>query len=518
MLHARVVRPPSYGARLEDFDADPIEAMPGVVRVLRDGDFLCVVAAREWQAITAMHALAASVRWTETAQLPDPAAFPGALRQMAAQDFTILDRTLAAPAGAKRVKASYSRPYLAHGSIGPSCAVAHFTGGALTVWTHGQGVYPLRASLAELVGLPPDKVRCIHVEGSGCYGHNGADDAAGDAALIAMALPEKPIRLQLMRDQEQLWEPFGPAMAAEVEAALDDGGRIADWRYEVWSNTHERRPGGAGMLLAGQLGARKFPQKPLKPIPQPEGGGDRNAIPLYGLPSIRVTHHFVTEMPLRVSAQRSLGAYLNIFAIESFMDELASAAGIDPVAFRLGHLDDPRAREVVQTAAEKFGWSDWRKSAGQGRGFAFARYKNLGAYAAVALDLTVERATGAVRLGRVVAAVDSGQPVNPDGIRNQIEGAIVQSASWTLFEAVGFDRHRITSRDWSRYPILHFDAAPRSVAVHILDRPGQPFLGTGEAGQGPAAAAIGNAVADALGMRLRDLPLSRDRLKAAIGI
>jgi nicotinate dehydrogenase subunit B len=518
MLHARVVRPPSYGAQLQDVDTAVIEALPGVVRVLRDGDFLAVVATREWQAVTAQQALQAAAHWTETAALPEPAAFPALLRHLSAQDYVILDRSQPGAPAAKRLTAQYSRPYLSHGSIGPSCAVALFLDQALTVWTHGQGVYPLRASLAELTGLVPDKIRCIHVEGSGCYGHNGADDAAGDAAFIAMAMPGKPIRVQLMRDQEQLWEPFGPAMTAEAEAGLDAAGRIVDWRYEVWSNTHERRPGGAGLLLAGQLGTRKFPPRALTPIPQPEGGGDRNAIPLYALPSARVVHHFVTEMPLRVSAQRSLGAYLNIFAIESFLDELALAAGTDPVAFRLRHLEDARAREVVQRAADKFGWADWRKAAGQGRGFAFARYKNLSAYCAVALDLTVDRSSGAIRLGRVAAAVDSGQAVNPDGIRNQIEGAIVQSSSWTLFEAVGFDRHRVTSRDWSRYPILRFDAAPRSVEVEILDRPGQPFLGAGEAGQGPAAAAIGNAVADALGVRLRDLPLSCERVRAAIGV
>ncbi len=518
MLHARLVRPPSYGAALQAFDAAAIEALPGVVKVLRDGDFLAVIATREWQAVTAQRALQAVSQWTESATLPDPRAFPAVLRHLAAQDFVILDRSQPGAPTTKRLTAQYSRPYLSHGSIGPSCAVALFQDHALTVWTHGQGVFPLRASLAELFGLAPDQIRCIHVEGSGCYGHNGADDAAGDAAFIAMAMPGRPIRVQLMRDQEALWEPFGPAMTAEAEAGLDEAGRIVDWRYKVWSNTHDRRPGGAGMLLAGQLGTRKFPPKPLTPIPQPEGGGDRNAIPLYALPSAKVVHHFVTEMPLRVSAQRSLGAYLNIFAIESFLDELALAAGADPVAFRLRHMEEARAREVIQRAAETFGWAGWRKQAGHGRGFAFARYKNLGAYCALALDLTVDRSSGVIRLGRVVAAVDSGQAVNPDGIRNQIEGAIVQSASWTLFEAVSFDRHRVTSRDWSRYPILRFDAAPRSIEVEILDRPGQPFLGTGEAGQGPAAAAIGNAVADAAGVRLRDLPLSPERVKAAVGI
>jgi nicotinate dehydrogenase subunit B len=519
MLHARVVRPPSYGARLDGFEGGGIEALPGVVKLVRDGDFLAIVAAREWQAVTAMQALAAAARWTETAILPDEADMVAVLKRLPAENYTILDRPGPAASAAQTVAAQYSRPYLGHGSIGPSCAVAQLVDGVLTVWTHSQGVHPLRGALAELTGLAPEQVRCIHAEGSGCYGHNGADDAAGDAALLALALPGPPIRVQLMRDQEQGWEPFGPAMAAEASAALDAEGRIVDWHYAVWSNPHDRRPGGAGMLLAGQLGSRKFEQKPIKPIPQPEGGGDRNAIPLYVLPSARVIHHFLPSMPVRVSAQRSLGAYLNVFAIESFMDELAAAAEADPVEFRLRHLDDARARDVVARAAEKFGWVAGQKlPAGRGRGFGFARYKNLGAYAAVALELAVDRETGAVRIDRVVAAVDSGQPVNPDGIRNQIEGAIIQSASWTLYERVRFDRVRITSRDWSAYPILRFQAAPRSIEVHIVDRPGQPFLGTGEAGQGPTAAAIANAVADAVGVRMRDLPLSPPRLKAALGV
>jgi CO/xanthine dehydrogenase Mo-binding subunit len=406
-----------------------------------------------------------------------------------------------------------------HGAIGPSCALAVFADDGMTVWTHTQGVYPLRTALAQLLGMPPEKVRCVHVEGSGCYGHNGADDVAADAALIARAVPGRPVRVQWMREQEHTSEPYGPAMVAEVSGALDAEGRIVDWDYGVWSNTHNRRPNVGGLLLQNAALPTSLPIPPPAPIPMPEGGGDRNSNPIYALPNARVVSHFVPEMPLRVSAMRALGAYLNVFAIESFIDELAIAAGADPVEFRLRHLTDERGRAVVQMAAERF---DWSKPAshepGRGRGFAFARYKNLGAYCAVALDLTVEHETGRIRLGRVVAAVDSGQPINPDGIRNQIEGAMVQSASWTLYEQVRFDRRHITSTDWSGYPVLRFPAAPESIEVHILPRPGQPFLGTGEAGQGPMAAAIANALHDAAGVRLRDLPLSSDRVKAAIGV
>jgi nicotinate dehydrogenase subunit B len=250
----------------------------------------------------------------------------------------------------------------------------------------------------------------------------------------------------------------------------------------------------------------------------PEGGGDRNAIPLYKFPNARVVHPFVPAMQIRVSALRSLGAYMNVFALESFMDELAKTAGADPVEFRLRHMEDVRARDVITEAAKRFGWSGYRSTKGRGRGFAFARYKNLGAYAAIAIEAEVEHETGRVRILRAVAATDSGQAVNPDGIRNQIEGGIVQSSSWTLYEAVTFDNTRITSGDWSSYPILRFPEVPQNVDVYVIDRPGQPFLGTGEAAQGPTAAAIANAVADATGARIRELPLSHDRIKAAIGV
>jgi CO/xanthine dehydrogenase Mo-binding subunit len=320
-----------------------------------------------------------------------------------------------------------------------------------------------------------------------------------------------------MREQEHGSEPLGPAMVSEARAGLDAAGNIIAWNYEVWSNTHTMRPGGAGQLLAARsLG---FVAPAPRPIPQPEGGGDRNAIPLYALKQARVVHHFVPEMPLRVSALRALGAYMNIFAIESFMDELAQAAGIDPVAFRLQHLDDGRAHDVITLAARRFGWeAGQRAPAEHGRGFAFARYKNLAAYCAVAVEVAVERDSGRVRLVRAVAAVDSGEAVSPDGIRNQIEGAILQSASWTLLEQVRFDARRIVSLDWGSYPILRFGAVPERVEVYVVDQPGMPFLGTGEAGQGPTAAAIANAVADATGARIRELPLTAARVKAALGI
>jgi nicotinate dehydrogenase subunit B len=517
MVHARIVRPPSYGAQLTDLDSSAVEKLPGVVKVVRDGNFLAVVATKQFQAIKAMAALSAAAKWRETATLPKQDDLPRVLTSLPSQDFTIFQQSNPAVAGAKTIEATYARPYQAHGSIGPSCAVAQFIDGAMTVWTHTQGVYPDRQGIAEMLRMPSESVRCIHVEGSGCYGHNGADDAAADAALIARALPGVPVRVQWTREQEHAWEPFGPAMVTKLKASLDGEGKISDWNFEVWSNTHSMRPGGAGSMLAAQHMAQPFTPPAAKPLPLPEGGGDRNAIPIYKFPNAKVVHHFIPTMPLRISAMRALGAYHNVFSIESFMDELAVAAGADPVEFRLKHLDDPRGRDVINKAAEGFGWRKGQKAPqDRGFGFAFARYKNLAAYCAIATEVEVNRETGSPRLVRAVAAVDSGQVINPDGLINQIEGAIVQSMSWTLYESVSFDDTRITSIDWQTYPILRFNSVPESVEVHIINRPGQPFLGSGETGQGPAAASIANAIADATGKRLRDLPLTRKRVKDAI--
>jgi nicotinate dehydrogenase subunit B len=519
MVHARVVRPPSYGARLRSVDVPAVERMSGVLKVVRDGSFLAVVTQREFQAVRAMDALAMACQWDENTSLPDPARLYDWVRNAPAKEYVIQDRRSGVESSGRTLEAVYHRPYQLHGSIGPSCAVALAQTDSLTVWTHSQGVYPLRGALAEMLRMEQDKVHCIHMEGSGCYGHNGADDVAADAALIAMALPGRPVRVQWMRDQEHAWEPFGAAMVASVRATLDSNGTVADWHYEVWSNAHSTRPGGAGNLMPAWHLAAPFMQPVPEPIPQPTGGGDRNAIPLYQFANTRVVHHFIRDMPVRVSALRGLGAYMNVFALESFMDELAHAAGADPVEFRLRHLQDPRARDVVQLAAEKFGWTSAAKLPnGRGRGLAFAKYKNLAAYTAVAVELEVQRETGQIRLLRFAAADDSGEIVNPDGIRNQIEGGIVQSASWTLQEAVTFDDTRITSRDWSTYPILRFIDLPERIEVHLINRPREPYLGTGESAQGPTAAAIANALANATGVRLRELPFTRRNIKAAIGV
>lgn len=518
MVHARVVRPPSYGARLAGVDTQAVAAMPGVLKVVRDGSYLAVIAEHEYQAIVAMRALSRAARWEERPTLPPEQELHAHLQRLPSKDKLDLGNVWDALSGDGTIQATYRRPYQMHASIGPSCAVALAKDGSLTVWTHTQGAYPLRDALAEMVHWPKERVRCIHVEGSGCYGHNAADDAAADAALLASALPGRPVRVQWMREDEHAWEPYGSAMIANGQARLDGNGRVTQWRYEVWSHSHSTRPGPAGNLLPAWHLAQPFTQPEPSPIPLPAGGGDRNAIPLYAFGDASVLYHFVPAMPLRVSALRSLGAYMNVFAVESFMDELALAARADPVAFRMRHLTDSRAVDVVRTAADRFGWPTWQRKPGRGRGFAYARYKTLAAYAAIAMEIEVEPASGNVHVLRAVVAVDSGDAVNPDGIRNQMEGGVVQSISWTLFERVSFDATRIASRDWGTYPVLRFPDVPDSIDVHVIERPGAPFLGTGEAAQGPTAAALGNAIADATGVRMRDLPFDRERLRNSLAL
>jgi CO/xanthine dehydrogenase Mo-binding subunit len=560
MLHGRVVRPPGYGAKLEGFDQARIKAvrdgtlvgwiaeremlqsriarplgdgtksgefdqaqlkamLPGVVAVVRDGSFLGVIAEREEQAVKASLVLAESARWTAGPPLPDQAHIHDHLLALATEDKVVNEKEAALPEGVKVVEATYRKPYMAHGAIGPSCAVAQLSDGKMTVWTHSQGVFPLRGNLAMALKMPAESIRCIHAEGSGCYGHNAADDVALDAALLARAAAGRPVRVQWMRADEFLWEPFGSAMVMKARAALSPDGRIADWNYDVWSNTHSMRPsepGGNNLLASWYLAE---PQRPSPPRmqPQPNGGGDRNAVPLYDFPRQRITNHLIKDMPLRVSALRTLGAYANVFAMESFMDELALLANADPVAFRLAHLKDSRARSVIEAVAKKAGWKPGERGDGRkGRGIGFAKYKNLATYVAVIADVEVDRTSGRVAVPRVYAAVDAGQIVNPDGLENQIEGGIIQSMSWTLKEEVKFDRSEISSRDWATYPILTMPEAP-SVEIELIDRPEERSLGAGEASQGPAAAAIANAFAAATGKRLRELPLTPVRVKAALG-
>jgi len=515
MVHGRVLRPPSYSAGLVGFDAEGVRALPGVVAVVVNGRFIGVCATREEQAVRALEAARRAARWDAPPSLPEPVEIRELLPRLGAETKVVAAKQAPAAPATTRHEAVYSRPYLAHASIGPSCAAAMFAGGKLTVWSHTQGSFPLRGQIARVLGMPDAEVTVVHRDGAGCYGHNGADDAALDAALLAQACG-RPVLVQWTREDELAWSPFGSAMVVKLAAGVDAGGNVVEWRHELWSHSHVRRPGagdGVNLLAAWHL-APPFAASTPRDAPYPPGAGDRNAVPLYGFPVQEIVYHFVPEMPLRVSALRSLGAYANVFAIESFMDELAAATLADPVAFRLKHLADPRARAVIEAAASKAAWRAGEASDDtRGRGIGFARYKNASAYCAVVAEIEVAER---IRLRRAIAAVDAGHVVNPDGLRNQIEGGIVQATSWTLKEAVRWDANRVLSRSWEDYPILKFDETPE-IEVVIVDRPGDPGLGAGECAAGPTAAAIANALCHALGVRVRDLPLTPERVARAMG-
>lgn len=525
LLHGRVLRPPSYTARLSTFDATRVEAMPGVVKVVRLGRFVGVVTLREEQAVAAHAALGRAVRWTETPDLPDVDALPAYLRALPSTQMVLSEKGTPPAAGVGAIQASYSRPFMAHASLGPSCAVARVDGDTIEVWSQSQSIHPTRKDIALTLGVDVAKITIHHVQGAGCYGHNCADDAALDAVLLARAVGSRPVKLQLMHEDELAWEPFGPAMTIEMQGTTDAQGRITGWRHEMWSNPHIARPGlqDSPSLAAAWLLEPPFPQPPgIDALPGGKAASQRNAVPLYDFPNQAVIHHVLERLPIRTGTLRAIGAYLNAFAIECFMDELAHAVGRDPVAFRLAHLSDPRGRAVIEAAAEKAGLQAWLRrtdrgcarpsGASRGMGLAFARYSNEAAYAAVVVEVEVGEN---VRVVRAIAAIDCGRSVNPDGIANQVEGGVVQAVSWALKEEVRFDRTRITSRTWDDYPILKFSEAP-SVETVLIDLPDLPSVGVGEAVHGPTAAAIANAIHDAIGIRVRDLPLTRDRLMSAI--
>lgn len=510
-LFGRVVRPPSPGARLLTADASAAEGLT----VVRDGSFLGVVGPDEAAVVRAAARLAAAAAWAEQDLLPDEQDLDKFLRAGPHQTTGVADDGAAPPPGDRRLSATYSRPFLAHASIAPSCGVAVWTAAdRVQVWSHSQGVHPLGRAIAQALGLPPSAVRVQHAESAGCYGHNAADDAAFDAVLLARAVPGRPVQVLWSRSDELSWAPFASAMTADVSATLDAAGRISSWSYDVYSQGHTARPGYAGvpgLLAATTLAEAAVYPAATDPPPGAGHGGARNALPGYDFPRRRVTGHRLLETPIRSSAMRALGAYLNVFAIESFLDEAAQACGRDPLAFRLDHLSDPRARRVLRTAASTAGWGE-PVADGVGRGIGYARYKGRGAFCAVVAEVEAE---AEVRVRRLTVAVDVGRVVNPDGVRNQIEGGAVQSASWTLRERVRFDRRRVTSVDWETYPILRFSEVP-PVEVAVVDSDEPASLGAGEAAQGPTAAAIANAVAAAIGVRVRDLPLTTNAVVAAI--
>ena len=513
MRYGRVVRPPAVVAELVHFSSTQLP--PDVVTV-RDGSFLGVVAPADRDALRAARLLAEAADWRVTDSLPDAGDLKSFLLSAPAEAVPVESRVDpgAASSAMRTAAAEYTRPYLAHASMAPSCAIARWDGDAVTVWSHSQGVFALRDAIAAGLGLAAAQVTVNHVEGAGAYGHNGADDVALDAVLLARAVPGQPVRVLWSREDEMAWAPLGSAMLARLSAGLDAHGKIVSWRHDVWSNGFIGRPGRGGeprlLALAHLAGGQ-----PMSPAPDgpPTGamGSTRNAVPGYDIPDLEVVRHRLLTMPIRTSSLRSLGAFLNVFAIESFMDELAEIAGADPLGFRLAHMSDPRAVRVLEEVASLCGWAARPRAEGTGYGLGCARYKGLAGYCAAAAEVAAE---SDVRVRRLWLAVDVGTVINPDGVINQVEGGAVQSTSWATRERVTFDRAKITSVNWDTYPVLRFTEVP-DVTVRIVPST-EPATGAGEVAQGPVAAAIGNALADAVGVRVRDLPLTPDQVIRAI--
>jgi nicotinate dehydrogenase subunit B len=516
MLHARVVRQPGRVASIAAIDEEAIRrSAKEPIEIVRSGNFLAIVGTSEVAVDAGAAAAQTHVSWDNVEPVGAFQEDPRWLLQRPTIDQVIGSAVGEPRRDAQKYEATYTRPYLAHASVAPSCGLAAYRDGHLQVWTHSQGVFPLRKALAQSLKLEPREISVKHVQGPGCYGHNGADDAAADAAVIAFLKPGHPIRVRWRREEEFAFEPVSPAMVVTVRANLDGASRPIDWTTEIWSGTHSTRPGSGGNLLAAE--ALPDPPPPPEPADVPEssgGGATRNGEPLYAIPEKRIVHHLVAETPIRTSALRGLGATANVFAIESFIDELAEKAGIDPAEYRMSILTDDRARAVIERTARMCDWQERGASgSGRGLGLAFARYKNRAAYTAVIAEVDVDEE---IRLRRVWSATDAGLVVNPDGAINQLEGGILQAASWVLKEQVRLEGSGISSRDWDTYPVLKFSEVPEVMIELVNPITDSPPLGLGEATAGPTAGAIGNAVAHALGARLRDLPLTRDRVMAAL--
>jgi CO/xanthine dehydrogenase Mo-binding subunit len=516
MVHARVVRQPRRSAAIATLDEAAIRraAKGAPIDILRDGNFVAITGADETAVEAAAAVAPGHVTWDGIEPIAPFQEEARWLLQQPSIDRTVGAEPSATPPGSGRsYETTVSRMHVAHASVGPSCGLALYENGKLQVWTHCQGVYPLRAALARQLKIDPAIISVKHLQGPGCYGHNGADDAAADAAVIAVRRPGVPIRVRWRREDEFGFEPVSPAMVVTVRATLDDAGKPADWTTEIWSTRHSSRPGGGGNLLPAEALPDPPPAPPATESSNAPGAGTRNGEPLYGFAAKRIVHHLVPDSPVRTSSLRGLGATVNVFAIETAMDELAERAGIDPVAYRLSVLPDLRAKAVIEKVAQISGWQPGTAAGGKGRGFGFARYKNMAAYCAVVAEVEVDEK---IQVQRVWCAADGGLIVNPDGAVNQLEGGIVQAISWALKEGVRLDTNGIASRDWESYPVLRFSEVPEIEVALVNPRADLPPLGIGEASGGPTVAAIGNAVARALGARIRDLPMTRERVMAAL--
>jgi nicotinate dehydrogenase subunit B len=515
MVHARVIRPPAIGAKLVSVDESSIKDFAGA-SVVRIKDFLAVVASDEWTAIRAARALRA--QWSEWSGLPEQGKLIATLRA----DPGITDEVLVTRGqpeasgreGAKTLTASYFWPMQSHGSIGPSCAVADVNADAATVWTASQGTHGNRNTFARFLGLPRDKVRLIYLDGAGCYGMNGHEDAAADAAILSRAVG-RPVRVQWSREDELGFDPKGPPQLLDISGTVGPDGRILAWRTEMW--LPQTTKGLPDIPLLAPAAAGLDDVRGLQP-----GLISQNADPPYATDSLQVLVHWLKDTPLRPAPIRSPGKPANCFAVESFADELAAAAVLDPIEFRLRWLADGRGIEVIKRAAVLMAWQSRpspvpSKDAAvmRGRGFSYVHYKHSESYVAMGMEVAVERASGRIRVERVACAHDCGQIINPDGVRAQVEGSILQTLSRALMEEVQFDRSRVTSVDWGSYPIMRFSDVPK-LDIELVDRPTQPPLGAGEAACAPVGAALANAVFDATGVRLRTVPFTPQRVKSAL--
>ena len=521
VLHARVLRQPWRGAHLAALDENAVhKAAKTPIDILREGELIAFTADSEIAVMRAAEAARIVAKWQGGTPPPADAGTPAWLKAQASRDKTTeTGKSAERPgrtAAGRVVESSYSRPFLTYGSIATSCALAEFKDGALKLWSHSQGPAVLREWLARALGLPAAQVNVFHRQGAGAYGHNTADDAAFDASFIAMRHPGRTVRVQWSREDEFAAAPISTAMAIALRAVLDKDNKPADWTIEIWSPPHAQRPGmnGNSNLLGAAALPNAPPLNPLNDVPDERGGGaTRNAVAIYDLPRHRLIHHLLPDLPIRTSSLRGLGAWANVFAIESFIDELAEIAGEDPVSYRLSLLSDPRARRVVETAARMSSWFEAKNLPdGHARGFGFARYKNIASFAAVVVELEVDEE---ISLKKVWCAADAGLVIAPDGARNQIEGGIIQGASFVMREQVRFQEGRVATATWDDYPILRFSDVPE-IEIELIDNPNEPTLGLGEASVGPTGAAIGNALARALGKRVRDLPLTRERIMATL--
>jgi len=513
MLHARVVRPPAVGAELRSVDESSVSGIKGLRKVVRQANFLAVVADSEWAAVKAASQLTAT--WSSWEGLPEMSKLYEHVRSTAInKDEVTIDKgdPKAALAGAaKRLEATYEFAIHTHGSIGPSCAIAEWENDQLTVWTASQATHLLRRDLAMTFGVPADKVRCLYFDGAGCYGRNGHEDAAADAALLAREMG-RPVRVQWMRHDEHGWDPKGPPTLVDVAGGLDAAGNVVAWQSQFWIPKVTLITEGVPFVAA------TLADLPRKPTLNP-GNVFQNSAPSYTFANVHAVCHRLETTPFRPSWIRTPGRMQNTYANEAFMDELAAAAGVDPIEFRLRHMNDARGATVLKAAARKAKWENRpspRKAGdgvARGRGVSYVKYENVRTYVAAVAEVEVERSSGAIHVTRVTVAQDCGQIINPDGVRAQLEGNVIQTVSRTLKEELKWDRSRVTSVDWQSYPILTFPEAP-VVESELINRPADPPWGVGEPSAAVVPSAISNAVFDATGVRLRTVPFTPERFKA----